>query len=189
MRETTGIFLIGGSAGSIKVILKVLPNLVKPKFPILIILHRAPSAQSVLQDLFSSYTDVPVFEIEDKTVLEPGNIYVAPADYHLLIEQDRSVTLDYSEKLNYSRPSIDVTFISAAQVYKENTFGLLLSGANEDGVKGLSYIKSQEGTVLVQDPGTCEVDYMPQQAIHKVAVDLIMKPEEIATFVNKLSGL
>lgn len=189
MKETVGIFLIGGSAGSIKVILQVLPELVRPKFPILIVLHRAPSAQSVLQDLFSSYTDVPVFEIEDKTILESGNIYVAPADYHLLIEQDRSTTLDYSEKLNYSRPSIDVTFVSAAQVYKEKTFGLLLSGANEDGVKGLNYIKSQKGTVLAQDPGTCEVEYMPKQAILKVAVDLVVKPEEIAMFINKLSGL
>src|SRR5690606_28199847 len=110
MKNTVGIFLIGGSAGSIKVILQMLPDLAKPKFPVLIVLHRGPSAQSVLQDLFSSYTDVPVFEVEDKTILESGNIYVAPADYHLLIEQDGSATLDYSEKLNYSRPSIDVTF-------------------------------------------------------------------------------
>ncbi|ADY53130.1 CheB methylesterase [Pseudopedobacter saltans DSM 12145] len=181
------IFAIGGSAGSIKVLLQVLPDLEKPDFPVLIVLHRAPNGPPVLQSLLASYTKIPIFEAEDKTILESGCIYIAPADYHLLIEKDKSVTLDYSEKLNYSRPSIDVTFIFVAHVYKEGALALLLSGANEDGVNGLGVIKNMGGIATVQDPKTCEVEYMPLQAINRGVVDMVIRPDEIASFINKLS--
>src|SRR6476661_4202191 len=132
------VFLIGGSAGSLKILLEVLPHLDKNlKFPIVIILHRKRSMDSPLSDLLKVRSGLEIIEAEEKQKLMPGIIYLAPPDYHLLIEKDLSFSLDFSEKLNYSRPSIDVTFISASQVYNENTTALLLSGANADGVEGL----------------------------------------------------
>lgn len=183
----TEIFLIGGSAGSLKVLLQLLPDLKIPQFPILIVLHRSPAGHSIINSLLGNYTNIPIVDIEDKTALEAGRIYIAPADYHVLIEKDKTVTLDYSEKFNYSRPSIDVTFMSAARIYKERTFALLLSGANDDGSEGLRYIKSLRGSAIVQDPKTCEVSYMPTQALNKGGIDLVIRPEEIAAFINKLN--
>ncbi|SUJ25797.1 Chemotaxis response regulator protein-glutamate methylesterase [Sphingobacterium spiritivorum] len=188
MSKQTDIFLIGGSAGSLKVILEVLPGLRKGlSFPIVIILHRKPYPDSILNALLSSYTDLEVYEVEDKMCLENGCIYVVPPDYHLLFENKTLVSLDSSEKMNYSRPSIDVTFQSAAEVFEENTVALLLSGANADGVEGLDCIKHNNGIILVQDPQTAEVDYMPRQAVSRVQVDYLLKPEELAVFINQLS--
>ncbi|MFD1629299.1 chemotaxis protein CheB [Pseudopedobacter beijingensis] len=181
------LLLIGGSAGSLKVILDVLPELKPLSFPIIIILHRKPLQHSVLQDLLSAHTPIPVIEVEDKTMLEPGTIYIAPSDYHLLIEKNKMVTLDYSEKINHSRPSIDICFMSAADIYKNKTCAILLSGANSDGVDGLKLIKLNNGIAIAQSPETAEVSFMPKQAIEKVAIDYILRPEEIADFINSLN--
>ncbi len=181
------IFLIGGSAGSLKVLLEVLPQLHDDlKFPIIIILHRKGYTDSQLEFLLRTKTNLKVIEPDDKDLLEAGCIYIAPPDYHLLIETDQTISLDFSEKLNFSRPSIDVTFSSAAKVFKENTFALLLSGANADGVAGLNFVKTNNGTTLVQNPITAEVNYMPLQAITQSKIDFVLNPDEIATFINKL---
>ncbi|MRX47176.1 chemotaxis protein CheB [Pedobacter puniceum] len=181
------IFIIGGSAGSLKVLLEVLPQLHHHlKFPIIIVLHRKGYADSQLSFLLSTKTNLKVVEPDDKDILEPGYIYIAPPDYHLLIESDKTISLDFSEKLNFSRPSIDVTFSSAAKVFKENTFAILLSGANADGVAGLNHVKANNGTTLVQNPVTAEVNYMPLQAITQSKIDFVLNPDEIAAFINKL---
>lgn len=182
------IFLIGGSAGSLKVLMEILPSLNRDlSFPIIIILHRKSSSDSSLSDLLKNKSGLKVIEAEEKDKLLPGIIYLAPPDYHLLIENDFTISLDFSEKLNYSRPSIDITFISASEVYKENTLALLLSGANSDGVQGLISIKEKNGTTLVQEPATAEVKYMPLQAISNAKIDYILRPEEIAEYINQLS--
>lgn len=187
MTNRTDIFLIGGSAGSLKVLLEVLPNIKKNiSFPIIIIIHRG-SSDSILSDLLNSRTDLTVVEAEEKTILQAGYIYLAPPDYHLLIENDYSISLDASEKLNFSRPSIDITFIAATEIFKENTVAILLSGANSDGVAGLNAIKRNNGTTLAQDPLTAEVDYMPKQAILNNIVDYVLQPKEISTFINQLN--
>lgn len=181
------IFLIGGSAGSLKVLLEVLPNINKNiTFPIVIIIHRG-SSDSILSDLLNSKTDLMVVEGEEKTALKPGYIYLAPPDYHLLIEKDHTLSLDASEKLNFSRPSIDITFSSAAEIFQEKAVALLLSGANSDGVEGLKSIKQNNGTTLAQDPMTAEVDYMPKQAITHNKIDFVLKPKEISTFINQIN--
>lgn len=186
MKTKPGIFLIGGSAGSLKVLLEVLPNIKGDlSFPIIIILHRKGSADSMLAELLDSRTNLTVVEAEEKEKLIPGYIYLAPADYHLLIEKDHTISLDFSEKLNYSRPSIDVTFTSAAEIYGDKTAALLLSGANSDGVDGLNIIKQNNGTTLVQDPVTAEVDFMPRQAVMNAKIDFILEPKEIAAFINQ----
>ncbi len=182
------MLLIGGSAGSLKVILAMLPNLRSDlSFPILIILHRKPDPDSVLDVLLMNYSNSPVLEAGDKMVLQAGTIYLVPSDYHLLFENEQLVSLDCSEKLNYSRPSIDVSFQSAAQVFSDNLAAMLLSGANADGVEGLKYVKQRGGLLLVQDPETAEVSYMPQRALEHNTVDYVLKPHEMATFVNQFN--
>lgn len=179
------MLVIGGSAGSIEVILQVLPKLKKDlDFPIVIVLHRKSSSDSSLSDLFSTRTSIPVKEVDDKEAIENGIIYLAPADYHLLIEKNKSFSLDFSEKVSYSRPSIDVTFESASDIYGKNLSCLLLSGANSDGVEGLRITKKNGGQIAVQDPATAEAPFMPQHAINKGNVELVLKPLEIVGFIN-----
>ena len=181
-------FIIGGSAGSLDVLLRVLP-MVDPAiaFPIIIVIHRKNGSDSLLTELLSSRTQLSVKEVDEKEPILPGTVYIAPSDYHLLIEQDHTFSLDYSEKVNYSRPSIDVIFQSAAEIYKQNLVCLLLSGSNSDGVNGLKSVKSWGGTALIQNPETAQVAYMPEQAKIHVAIDRILNVEEIGRFLNLLS--
>lgn len=180
--------IVGGSAGSLDVLLKVLPA-VRPdiSFPIVIVIHRKHGADSLLPELLSGRTQLKVKEVDEKEVLAPGVVYIAPSDYHTLIEQDRTFSLDYSEKINYSRPSIDATFQTAAEVYKDKLVCLLLSGSNSDGVNGLKSAKAWEGITVVQDPKSAQVAYMPAQAAAQVEIDYILPIEDIADFINLLS--
>jgi len=188
MIEDAGIVVIGGSAGSLTVLLQVLPQLHNDlSFPIVIVLHRKPYPESVLNDLLANCTALEVHEAEDKMTIKPGAIYIVPPDYHLLFENQELVSLDFSEKLNYSRPSIDITFQSAGEIFLHRTVAILLSGANADGVNGLREIKQYQGTVIVQDPKTADIDYMPRQAILNVEIDEVLAPGQIATFINQLS--
>lgn len=181
-------FIIGGSAGSLDVLLKVLPAIdVELAFPIIIVVHRKQGTDSLLSDLLSSKTQLRVKEIEEKELILPRTVYVVPSDYHLLIEKDFTFSFDYSEKVNYSRPSIDVTFQSAAEVYTNKLACLLLSGSNADGVNGLISVKKYGGEIAVQDPSSAQVDYMPAQAIERADVDRVLQIEEIAAYINALS--
>lgn len=180
-------FIIGGSAGSLEVLLKVLPEL-KPNlsFPLIIVIHRKHGTDSLLPNLLSSRTKMVVKEVDEKEKIVPGTVYIAPSDYHLLIELDRTFSLDYSEKINYSRPSIDATFQTGAEVYKDKLACLLLSGSNADGVNGLQSVKDWGGLTAIQDPETAQVSYMPEQAKKQVAIDHILRIDEIAQFINLL---
>jgi len=181
-------FIIGGSAGSLDVLLKVLPHVkTSIPFPIIIVVHRKHGADSLLPVLLSTRTKLPVKEVDEKEMILPGTVYVAPSDYHLLIEQDETFSLDYSEKINYSRPSIDATFQTAAEVYKTKLACLLLSGSNADGVNGLKTVKNWGGTALIQDPESAQVAYMPNQAKLNVQIDHILPIEDMAEFINLLS--
>lgn len=181
------LIVIGGSAGSLQVIIEMIKNLdSKIHIPILLVIHRKAQSGDVLKTLLQQFTRIPVVEVEDKTDIEKNAIYIVPADYHLLFENNAMMSLDSSEKMNYSRPSIDVTFRSAAEVYGENVTGILLSGANADGVEGLSYIKKYNGKVWIQDPETAEVDYMPRHAIEEIDYDLIITPHNLAHYIKQL---
>ncbi|CAL1520542.1 chemotaxis protein CheB [Chitinophaga sp. MM2321] len=185
MTTASHLVLIGGSAGGLQAILKFLPLLdIRLKAAMIIVLHRQSHYDSLLTELLAVKTHLPVKEAEEKEALLPGVIYIAPADYHLLIETDHTLSLDYSEKVHFSRPSIDVTFISAAAVYGAKLAAALLSGANTDGVEGLIAVHEAGGTTLVQDPDTAEVDYMPRQAIQSATIDRILHAEEMAAFIN-----
>lgn len=177
--------VIGGSSGSIDFLLKLLPTLEMPlPLAIIIVLHRKNSLESTLAELFSSKTSIPVKEVEDKDRAEPGFIYIAPADYHLLIEKNHEFSLDTSEKVNFSRPSLDVTFESAADVYGNTLVGVILSGANADGSNGLKAVKRGGGLIIAQKPETAQVAYMPEQAILNNTIDFVFNVSELATFIN-----
>lgn len=184
-----GAVIIGGSAGSLDVLLKVLPE-INPKidFPIIIVIHRKQGADSLLTDLISHRTNLKVKEADEKDSIQNGYIYIAPSDYHLLIERDFTFSLDYSEKINYSRPSIDVTFQTAADAYGDQLVCLLLSGSNADGVNGLISAKKNGGIILAQDPDTAQVTYMPEQAILKANVTSVLKIDEMADYINSLAA-
>lgn len=181
------MLIIGGSAGSLDIILKLLPDLrLDLAFPIIVVLHRQKSSDSVLTNIFASKTTLTVKEAEEKDIIAPGCIYIAPADYHLLIEKDYTLSLDFSEKVNFSRPSIDVTFETAAEVYQSQLACMLLSGANGDGTEGLKVVKAFGGMVMVQNPVTARVAYMPEKAIAAVEVDRIIDVDEMADGINSL---
>ncbi len=181
--------VIGGSAGSLDVLLKMLPLLkLSLDFPIIIVLHRKSGNESMLTELLQGKTLLPVREIEEKTFLKDGTVYVAPSNYHVLIEVDKSFSLDYSEKVNYSRPSIDVTFQSAAEVYQEQVVCVLLSGSNSDGTEGLKRVNGVGGTAVVQNPDTAIMPYMPEMAITSLEKSLVLDGNKIALYVNNLNG-
>ncbi len=180
--------IIGGSAGSLDVLFQVLPLInTDITFPIIIVLHRKAGNDDVLTRLLSFKTKMKVTEIEEKEKIREATIYIAPSDYHLLIEKDRTFSLDHSEKVNYSRPSIDVTFQSAAEVYKDKLVCLLLSGSNIDGIEGLKKVKYFGGEVIIQNPESATMPFMPSQAELNVDVDEILPIGMMANYINGLS--
>lgn len=181
------VLLIGGSAGSLEVLLRVLPMLAIPSFAIVVIVHRKEANDSTLEELIGLKSAVPLCETEDKTMLKPGYLYLAPSGYHLLFEKNEMLSLDTSEKINHSRPSIDVSFESAADTFGNTTVGILLSGANSDGTQGLKAIKAAGGIIAIQDPNDAEIPFMPSFAQEKADLDYVLKVEEMAEFINRLN--
>ena len=184
------LLVIGGSAGCIDALLAMLPHFPADfPVPLLVIIHRSPMRESPLADIFQRICKLKVKEAEEKEEIVPGYLYLAPADYHLLIEEARTFSLDHSEKVNFSRPSIDITFEQAAEVYKKKLIGILVTGANTDGAKGLLSIQLQGGFTIVQNPATASVSTMPQAAISLSDKHKVMELEAIPLFlVNLLSG-
>lgn len=181
--------LIGGSAGSLEVVLELLKNMPAiPAYSLVIVLHRKSGEDNTLEELLALKTKIPVRNVEDKTRLAPGSIYVAPSDYHLLFEKDGSLSLDTSEKVNYSRPSIDVSFESAADAYGAAVAAILLSGANADGTEGLKAVKLAGGMTIVQDPETAEMPFMPASAIENGEPGKVLDVEGIAAFLNEIAA-
>ena len=183
------LVIIGGSAGSLEVLLKILPRLNEvTSFSIVIVLHRKSAEDTILEDLISVKASIPLREVEDKVKISPGFIYVAPSDYHLLFEKEEVLSLDTSEKINFSRPSIDVSFESAADVYGPSLVGILLSGANNDGSEGLIAIKEAGGITIVQDPATAEMPFMPQNAIIQASPHYILDLKGLIAFIQGINA-
>lgn len=180
--------MIGGSAGSLQVILDLVKRLDGEfDFSIVLVVHRKAQSTSILPTLLQKFSILDVIEAEDKTEIMNNRIYIAPADYHLLFDDKKNISLDRSEKLHFSRPSIDISFGSASDVYGDRLLAVLLSGANSDGVDGLTYVKKNGGRVWIQNPETAEVDYMPRQAADKVKYDLLITPQNLPEFINQLN--
>jgi two-component system chemotaxis response regulator CheB len=164
-KRSSAIILIGGSAGSLPVILQLLRGLpARFEATVVIILHRLKNKISDMDVLLSNLSGVTVTEPEDKTEITTNSILLAPQNYHLLAEEDGTISLDYSEPEQNSRPSINVTFESFAQVYGPAVTGIVLSGSNNDGTTGLAEIIKHGGKAYVQDPDESEYPVMPDAA-------------------------
>lgn len=178
------VVIVGGSAGSLNALLQILPDLpVFKSYAFVIVLHRRGTDDLTLEELIKLKAQTPVKLIEDKVQLTNGFIYVAPSNYHLLFEKNNLFALDTSEKVNYSRPSIDVSFESAAEVYGTNLIGILLSGSNTDGTQGIKAIHDAGGVTVIQDPISAEMPYMPSNAILNMTPDYILTTEDILKFI------
>lgn len=180
------VIVIGGSAGSVDVLMKIVPQLPED-YPlvVIVVIHRKVIDNDLLLSLLQSKSKIKVKEAESNEKIEPCCVYLAPADYHLLMESDKTFTLDFSEKVMYSRPSIDVTMYFAAQVYKNKLVGILLTGANEDGAKGMRDIKNRGGYTIVQDLSSSTAKIMPEAAIKLVEPDEVLNVENIIkTIIN-----
>jgi two-component system, chemotaxis family, protein-glutamate methylesterase/glutaminase len=175
------VAVIGGSAGSIKVLKIILERLIINKQgAVLICLHRLQTDNSTgLRDVLQYPTDTPVIEPKDREAIQGGNIYLAPPNVHLVVEPDLCFSLSTSPLVQYSRPSIDVLFMSAAEVFQENMAGILVTGANRDGAYGMKTIKKSGGKTVVQEPNDCFIDTMPKAAMALTEIDYILKATEI----------
>ena len=179
--------VIGSSAGGMKALKTIFQGL-DERFTLLVIVvqHISPNSDNYLVQYLKEFTWLGVKEADEKELPAPGMAYFASPNYHLLIEPDRSFTLSVEERVNYARPSIDVLFETAAEVYKERLIGIVLTGANDDGGRGLKKIKGFGGLTIVQDPATAEVDSMPKAAISMSKVDYILSLEKISELLNNL---
>lgn len=183
------VVIIGGSAGSLQALMNILPHLPEMNsFALVLVLHRKSSDDLTLEGLLKVKLKMPVKIIEDKIPFEPGFLYVAPSNYHLLFEKNDTLALDTSEKVNYSRPSIDVSFESAAEVYGSNLIGILLSGSNSDGTKGVKAIQNAGGIIVIQNPSSAEMSFMPNNAILNTTPDYIWNTEEILKFLISINS-
>ena len=178
----------GVSQGGMVALETLLPQLPETfDKPIIIVLHRATSSDTFLAEHLNNISLIQVEEAEEKQPIKSGTIYLAPAGYHLLIERDQTFSLSCDERVNFTRPSVDVLFESAADCYTNQLLGIILTGNNSDGAKGLQRIKQAGGLALVQDPKDAEVPGMPLAAIRTTHVDAILTLDQLAQYLNRLS--
>ncbi len=160
------VVVIGGSAGALGPLLALLHAQCNPlPYTLLIVLHRMKNVHSVLKEILDAETDFPVLEPEDKDPMKQGHIYLAPQNYHLLTEPEERFSLEYSEPVAFSRPSIDVTMETAAWAFGTRVIGIVLSGANNDGTAGLKAILAAGGVGYIQKPETAQYATMPEEAL------------------------
>lgn len=195
------LIVVGASLGglhALEVLLKGLPK--DFPVPVAIAQHRHKTSDGSLSTVLQQQCAVPITEVEDKDIIMPGRVYVAPADYHLLVEASQTewgsqeeyrtsiptLALSTEAPVLYARPSIDVLFESAADAYGEKVIGVILTGASNDGSQGLASIKANGGLTIVQEPSTAYCATMPKAAIATVAIDWILPLNEIAPLIVKL---
>ncbi len=178
---------IGTSWGGLAALTKLLGALPSDfGIPIVVVQHRGKDSEQLLVQLLQDATDLAVSEIEDKDPLNPGTVHVAPANYHVLID-DGYLSLTIEEPVRFSRPSIDVMFNSLADTYQSAAIGVVLTGANEDGARGLARIVQRGGRALVQDPKTAEIPIMPAAAIRAVPTAEVLSLDAMAPRLIELS--
>lgn len=182
--------VVGASAGgmeALKTILTALPD--SFPIPLVIVQHTSPQSDNYLIRYLNKLCPLNVKEADEKESILSGNVYIAPPNYHLLVERNKTLSLTVEPKISYSRPSIDVLFQSAAEAYTDKLIGIILTGANSDGSTGLKRIKELGGLTIVQEPKSAEVSVMPAAAINVVNVDYILNLSEISYKLIELAGM
>lgn len=181
--EAIVIGVSSGGMNAMKILFSALP--LEFNIPIVIVQHISPRSDNQWIKLLNDKSKLHIKEADEKEKIEPGNIYIAPPNYHLLIERDKTFSFTIDERVNFARPSIDVLFESAAEVYTNKLIGVVLTGSNNDGTKGIKRIKECGGLAIIQDPETAESSYMPASAIAAIKPDYILSLEEITALLIK----
>lgn len=178
---------IGTSAGGIEALKAILKGIDKPlSVPIVIVQHLSPRHESYLPSILAQVTGHNVKEIEEKERLESGWIYIAPPNFHVLVEKDETLSLTVEKRVCYARPSIDVMFETAADAYREKLIGVILTGANHDGALGMKRIKELGGYTIIQNPERAYSSEMPYAALGEIDPDAILDIEEIGAHISTL---
>jgi two-component system chemotaxis response regulator CheB len=181
--------VIGTSAGGIDALSVILPALPPGLHPaVFVVLHLPRERPSLLVDIFAPKCSVPVREAEDKQPVERGVVYFAPPDYHLLVDTGPRIALSADDPVNFSRPSIDVLFESAADIYGERLLGIILTGASQDGAAGLEAVRRAGGATIVQQPSSAQVPMMIESALKRGPVDRVLSLEQIADLLQTLEA-
>jgi two-component system chemotaxis response regulator CheB len=181
--------VIGGSAGGVEALSVLLPALpADMTAALLVVIHLPRDRPSLLPEIFARKCAARVREAQDKEPVEPGAVYFAPSNYHLLVDCGPQLALSVDELVHYSRPSIDVLFESAADVYKKRLLGIILTGANEDGAQGLVAVHAAGGITVVQDPATAHSPQMIRSALKLHAPDHVLSLNEIAAMLQTLGA-
>ena len=185
MTARLDLLVIGGSAGALEPLMTILGSLPDElEMPVALVLHLAPRQPSLMPQLLTRTSTRRVREPEDKEPLEKRTIYVAPPNYHMLVESDgATIALSVDDPVQFSRPSIDVLFESAAEAFGARTCGIVLSGSNADGADGLARISAAGGLAIVQAPATAIHDAMPRAAAQRTATAIALEPAAMATHV------
>ncbi len=178
------IIVIGSSAGG----LHALENLLTPlpdnyPIPIAIVQHLPADSENYLPIHLNQRCQLTVKEANDIDTIQPSHVYIAPGGYHMLIENESTLALCVGEKINYSRPSVDVLFTSAVDVFAERVLAIVLTGANKDGTEGALWVHKHGGTVIAQDPNTAEAKTMPESIIKRGGTDHVFTIEKITEFM------
>lgn len=180
------LIAIGCSLGGMHALQQILGSLPASfPVPIAVVQHRYRTSNETLPQYFRKLTPLTVVDAEDKQWLRPGTVYLAPANYHLLVDRGE-LNLSVDDAVTWSRPSIDVLFESAAEAYGEALVGVVLTGANDDGARGVKAIRQHGGFVVVQDPRTAEAPAMPRAAIDAARVDRVLPLDRIGPFLVEL---
>jgi two-component system, chemotaxis family, protein-glutamate methylesterase/glutaminase len=181
--------VIGASAGGIEALTVLLPALTRGlQTPVFVVVHLPRDRPSVLADIFAPKCAVPVREAEDKEMVTSGAVYFAPNDYHLLVDQGPQLALSADEPVHHSRPSVDVLFESAVDIYKDRLLGIILTGANDDGATGLAAVHDAGGVTVVQRPDTAVAPLMPLSALKLRPADWVLTLNEIAAMLRTLDA-
>lgn len=179
--------VIGASAGGIYALKNIFTGLKKSfSIPILIVQHVSVRSEGFIAYFLNQLTNLEVKEAVGGERIEKGKGFIAPANFHMLVEEDKTISLNVEEKVNYARPSIDVLFETAALAFKSKLVGVLLTGANSDGAEGMALIKKMGGLTIAQNPQTSEISVMPQSAINLGCVDKVLDLENVVDLLNSL---
>jgi two-component system, chemotaxis family, protein-glutamate methylesterase/glutaminase len=179
--------VIGASAGGVEAICALLLRVrVETRAALFIVLHLPRDRPSLLERVFQERCALPVREAQDKEPVAPGTVYVAPPDYHLLLDEGPRIALSTDEPVNFSRPAIDVLFESAADLYRERLLGIVLTGGNSDGAAGLAAVAAAGGSIVVQHPDSALVSLMPAAALQRNPASRVLSLEGIGRLLASL---
>lgn len=186
--QAVDAIVIGASAGGVEAVGQLLAA-VSPDFipAMLVVLHLPPEGPNALASVLSRRCALPVKEAEDKENIMPGTVYVSPADYHLLVEPDFSLSLSRDEARHYSRPSIDMLFESAALAYRKKLLAILLTGANADGTEGMKQVQECGGRCWVQDPAEALSSAMPEAALQLITPERVLPLQDMAAALKQIN--